>query len=167
MSCRPSRDFPSLSNKIPGEQAAGVWQGACWRPALTRQDACVPKAQQQRVPWGAERASALQPTVAWACGKARPLFSNQRWLSSPHPPGKPPPFLWPPQSLLSQAGYQAPPWPDLSTHPAWVLRLTSRSQGLQDRAVLFSSRLGEGGILRPRLFMNLASVKSLVSALLD
>lgn len=23
MSCRPSRDFPSLSNKIPGEQAAG------------------------------------------------------------------------------------------------------------------------------------------------
>lgn len=24
MSCRPGRDFPSLSNKIPGEQAAGL-----------------------------------------------------------------------------------------------------------------------------------------------
>lgn len=32
MSCRPSRDFPSLSNKIPGEQAAGFGRAPAGDP---------------------------------------------------------------------------------------------------------------------------------------
>lgn len=32
MSCRPGRDFPSLSNKIPGEQAAGLGRAPAGDP---------------------------------------------------------------------------------------------------------------------------------------
>lgn len=96
MSCRPSRDFPSLSNKIPGEQAAGFGRAPAGDPPSPARTPGSPRPSSNGFPGELRGPQLSSLQLPGPVGKPDPLPSNQRWLPSPHPPGKPPPFLWPP-----------------------------------------------------------------------
>lgn len=92
MSCRPSRDFPSLSNKIPGEQASGFGRAPAGDPPSPARTPGSPRPSSNGFPGeqGGPQHSSLQ--LPGPVGKkARPLPSNQRWLPSPYPTPHPHP----------------------------------------------------------------------------
>lgn len=143
MSYRPSRDFPSLSNKIPGEQAAGFGREPAGDPPSPTRMPGSPGPGSSLFPGepgGPQNSSLLLP------GPVTLQDSLFQPKMAPQPPGKPPPILWPPPSLNlcfrkpSQSSHSAPPTPrlNLSTCPAWVLDLTSGFEGSQGQAVLLS-----------------------------
>lgn len=96
MSCRPSRDFPSLSNKIPGEQAAGFGRAPAGDPPSPARTPESPRPSSNGFPGelGGPQHSGLQ--LPWACGKARPPAFQPKMAPQPPPRRLTPPFLWPP-----------------------------------------------------------------------
>lgn len=88
MSCRPGRDFPSLSNKIPGEQAAGFGRAPAGDPPSPARmpGSLGPGSSEFPGELGGE-AHNSNLLFAWACGKARPFqaHTSQPKMASQHP----------------------------------------------------------------------------------
>lgn len=147
MSCRPSRDFPSLSNKIPGEQAAGFGREPAGDPPSPTRMPGSPGPGSSLFPvepGGPQNSSLLLPGPVTLQGS---LFQPKM---APQPPGKQTtthPLASPqPQSLLQKAIPVQPlstthPHLNLSTCAAWVLDLTSGFEGSQGQGCA-SLRLG-------------------------
>lgn len=151
MSCRPGRDFPSLSNKIPGEQAAGFGRVPAGDPPSPARTPRSPGPRSSGFPGELEgpRTPAYPCPGLWE-SQTLPGSCPTTKDGSPGLPGKPPPFLWPPLSLSRcfrkplQASHPVPPIPclNLSTYPAWVLDLTSGFEGSQGQGCASHPILG-------------------------
>lgn len=155
MSCRPSRDFPSLSNKIPGEPAAGFGRVPAGDPPSPTRMPGSPGPGSSRFPGepeGLQNSSLLLPGPVGKLDPSRLPLPTKDDSAAPQANHHPSSGLPQASAFASESHHspatQAPPTPrlNLSTRPAWVLDLTSRFEGSQIQGYA-SLRLG---LLRTR-----------------
>lgn len=149
MSCRPSRDFPSLSNKIPGEQAAGFGRAPAGDPPSPARMPGSPGPGSSQFPGelgGPQNSRLLLPRPVGKPDPSRLLLPNKDGSPAPRQTTTLPLASPQPQPLLQkpikgQPPSTTPPRLNLSTHPAWILDLTSGFEGSQGQGWA-SLRLG-------------------------
>lgn len=105
MSCRPSRDFPSLSNKIPGEQAAGFGRTPAGDPPSPARTPGSPGPGSSQFPGelgGPQNSSLLLPRPVGKPNPSRLLLSNKDGSPTPQANHYPSSGLPPPEPLLQK-----------------------------------------------------------------
>jgi hypothetical protein len=88
MSCRPSRDFPSLSNKIPGEQAAGFGRAPAGDPPSPARTPGSPRPSSNGLPGGLRGPQHSSLQLPGPVGKPDPPAFQPNM--APQPPPRPP-----------------------------------------------------------------------------